>query len=302
MEDYSTLLSREFLERAESFFVWGGEENDPPQYGKVFISIKPKVGSVISTLEKLAIQKTILGKRNIISILPEVVDPDYLYLVLDIKVRFDPRKATMTPSMLESIIRSKIEEFSINNLQKFGRNFRLSKFSTYIDNINPTISSNTVEMKLQKRFEPRLGNPSPYTLRYDTSLLHPTEGYPSILDSTSFGYQDTTSATTVDARLDDDGYGNVRIYKIVGGQKVYLTSSVGTINYLTGTIVLKNFNPQYISIRSETDIKVTVTPNIKDIEPRRNQIALIDNTSVSIILEQESYKIDQTESGSRFPF
>jgi len=305
-EDYSTLLSREFLERAESFFIWGGEENDPPQYGKVFISIKPKVGTTISTLEKLAIQKTILGKRNIVSILPEVVDPDYLYLVLGINVRYDPSKATITPSALESLVKIRVNDYGVQNLEKFGKNFRLSKFSTYIDDINPTISSNTVEMKLQKRFQPNLGNPSPYTLRFDTQLFHPIDGYPSILESTSFGYQDLTSSSTVkpivDVYMDDDGYGNLRIYKLVGGTKVYLSYSIGTIDYTTGKLVLKNFNPQYVNPKTETEIRITVKPYIKDIEPRRNQILLIDNELVSITLEQESYRIDQSESGSRFPY
>lgn len=306
IEDYSTLLSREFLERAESFFIWGGEENDPPQYGKVFISIKPKVGTTISTLEKLAIQKTILGKRNIVSILPEVVDPDYVYLVLGVNIRYDASKATITPSALESLVRLSINDYGQQNLQKFGKNFRLSKFSTYIDDINPTISSNTVEMKLQKRFEPRISSPSPYTLRFDTQLFHPIPGYPSILESTSFGYQDLTSSSIVkpivDTYLDDDGYGNVRLYKTVGGSKIYFSESIGTIDYAKGTIVLRNFNPQYINPRTETELRLTVKPDIKDIEPRRNQIILIDNQLVSVNLETESYRIEQSESGSRFPY
>jgi hypothetical protein len=194
----------------------------------------------------------------------------------------------------------------VQNLEKFGKNFRLSKFSTYIDDINPTISSNTVEMKLQKRFQPNLGNPSPYTLRFDTQLFHPIDGYPSILESTSFGYQDLTSSSTVkpivDVYMDDDGYGNLRIYKLVGGTKVYLSYSIGTIDYITGKLVLKNFNPQYVNPKTETEIRITVKPYIKDIEPRRNQILLIDNELVSITLEQESYRIDQSESGSRFPY
>lgn len=306
VEDYSTILSKEFLERAESFYIWGGEENAPPQYGKVFISIKPKTGNTISTLEKLSIQRTILGKRNIVAILPEVVDPDYIYLVLSLNVRYDPTKATITPSGLESLIRTRVNDYGDVNLQKFGKNFRLSKFSTYIDEINSTISSNTVEMKLQKRFEPRIGSPSPYTLKFDTPLFHPIDGYPSIIESTSFGYQDLTSSSIVkpivDVYMDDDGYGNIRLYKMIGGTKVYFASSIGTIDYTKGLIVLKNFNPQYVNPRTETEIRITVKPNIKDIEPRRNQILLVDNELVNITLEQESYRIDRNESGSRFPY
>lgn len=305
-EDYSVLLSREFLDRAESFFVWGGEENDPPQYGKVFISIKPKVGNKISTLEKLAIQKTVLGKRNIISITPEVVDPDYVYLALNLGVRYDPSKATITPSALEALIRNGIIMYASDNLEKFGKNFRLSKFSTYIDDINPTISSNTVQMRLQKRFEPRLASPSTYTLKYDTDLYHPVDGFTPIVESTSFGYQDLTSSNIVkpivDVYMDDDGYGKIRLYKIVSGNKIYFNDSVGTIDYSKGLITLNNFNPQYVNPRTETDIRVTVIPTIRDIEPRRNQILIIDNELVTIQLEQESYRTDRSESGSRFPY
>jgi len=221
-------------------------------------------------------------------------------------IRYDPSKATLSPSAIESLVRIRIGDFSTENLQKFGKNFRLSKFSTYIDDINPTISSNTVDIKLQKRFEPRLGNSSPYTLRFDTPLFHPIDGYPSILESTGFGYQDSTSSSVVkpnvDCYLDDDGFGNARIYKFVGTNKVYISESAGTIDYNKGIIVLKNFNPQYINPRTETELRITVKPNIKDIEPRRNQIILIDNELVLINLEQESYRIDQNESGSRFPY
>ena len=88
-DDYKALLGREYASRADSFFIWGGEENDPPQYGKVFISIKPKVGIRLSNAEKQAIERTILGQRNLVTITPEVVDPDIIFINPSVTVYYD---------------------------------------------------------------------------------------------------------------------------------------------------------------------------------------------------------------------
>ena len=94
-DDYKAILGKEYSNRAESFLVWGGEENSPPQYGKVFISIKPAVGNRLSFSEKNSIAKTILGERNIITITPEIVDPDMLYVNPSIVVYYDESKTTL---------------------------------------------------------------------------------------------------------------------------------------------------------------------------------------------------------------
>lgn len=306
VEDYKTILVKEFSDGVDSFFVWGGEENDPPQYGKVFISIKPKNGSKIGILEKLAIQKSVLGKRNLVTIQPEIVDPDYIYLELDTLSSYDPSKTNLSPDGLSSQIQTTVESFETANLDKFGRNFKSSKLVSTVDNSNKSITGTTLTLRLQKRIEPFLSKPSPYTIRFGNPLLHPIDGFTPILSSTPFGYQDATSTAVtkpvVDAYLDDDGYGNVRIYKIEGTTKVYINSKIGKINYTTGVVTLNNFNPQYIEPRTDSEIRITVKPQRMDIQSLRNQIIVLDYSKSNFIVEQDSVAVINEQSGTAFPY
>lgn len=306
VEDYKTILVNEFSNGVDSFFVWGGEENDPPQYGKVFISIKPKNGTKIGILEKLAIEKSVLGKRNLVTIQPEIVDPDYIYLELDTVSSYDPSKTMLNPDGLISLIKGAVIQYENDNLDKFGRNFKASKLVTQIDKINNSITGTSLKLRLQKRIEPFLGKPSPYTIRFGNSLLHPIDGYPSILTSSAFGYQDQTSKAIVkpivDAYLDDDGYGNVRIYKIEGTTKVYINSKIGKINYNTGIVTLNNFNPQYIMPKSDSEIKIVAIPSKNDIQSLRNQIIVLDQSRSNFIVENDMQPTINNQSGNSFPY
>ena len=302
-DDYKALLGREYASRADSFFIWGGEENDPPQYGKVFISIKPKVGTRLSTSEKQAIERTILGERNLVTITPEVVDPDILYINPSVTLYYDESKTTLNKSGMESRIVDLIKAFNTNYLGLFERNFRMSKFSSIIDGAAPAINSNSTDITLSKMFEPNLGRAAPYSIKFDNPILHPVDGYTPVLSSTMFGYQDATSPLenkpVVDCYLDDDGYGNVRIYKQVGSTKVVVNRNIGSINYSTGLVSLRNFKPENLD-DGETDITVTVVPEKKDIFVRRNQIVIIDDLTISVTAIPEKTVIDRGASDSAF--
>lgn len=306
VEDYKTILVKEFSDGVDSFFVWGGEENDPPAYGKVFISIKPKNGSKIGVLEKLAIQNSVLGKRNLVTIQPEIVDPDYIYLELDTVSTYDASLTNLSPDGLAAQIRTTVIAFETANLDKFGRNFKASKLTSVVDQSNKSITGTTLTARLQKRIEPFLGKPSPYTIKFGNPLLHPIDGYTPILSSSAFGYQDQTSAAlvkpVVDAYLDDDGYGNVRIYKIEGNTKVYINSKIGKINYTSGVITLNNFNPQYIEPRSDSEIKITVKPSKSDIQSLRNQIIVLDYSKSNFSVESDFSPTINEQSGTAFPY
>lgn len=302
-DDYKAILGREYAQRADSFFIWGGEEADPPQYGKVFISIKPRVGSRLSMAEKQAIEKSILGERNLVTITPEVVDPDLLYVNPSVMVYYDESKTTLNKTGVESRVTDLIKAFSSSYLGLFQRNFRMSKFTSTIDGASPAINSNTTEITFSKRIELNLGRSAPYTIKFDNPLLHPIDGYTPILSSDLFGYIDSTSSATnkptVDCFLDDDGYGNVRIYKQVGSTKVYLSRNSGTVDYSKGTIFLRNFKPEYLD-GGKTEFVVNGVPRNKDIFARRNQIVVIDDVGILVTAIPEKTVIDRGASDSAF--
>jgi hypothetical protein len=300
-DDYKALLGREYSNRADSFYIWGGEENDPPQYGKVFISIKPKVGNRLSLSEKQAIERTILGERNLVTIVPEVVDPDILYIIPNITVYYDESKTSLSREGIQARMIAMVKFFNSEYLGLFQRNFRQSKFSSMIDGSSPAINSNTTQISLMKEFEPNLGRPAPYTINFDNPLLHPVDGYTPIMSSTVFGYVDSTSNAkikpTVDAFLDDDGYGNIRIFKQIGSKKIIINKKIGTIDYVKGTVSLRNFAPEYLGT-GQTALRLTVTPENRDIFSRRNQIITIDELSINITAVPEKTVIDRNASDS----
>jgi hypothetical protein len=283
----------------------GGEENDPPQYGKVFISIKPKNSAKLSITEKQSIANTILGQRNLVTVVPEVVDPDVTYINTEISVYYDPRATTATADVLATGVRTKVIEFSDTNLDQFGKNFRQSKFSSYIDSLDPAINSSSVTILLEKRIEPQFERTLPYTIKFDNKLFHPVDSYPSILDSSSFFYRDLTSSDvnkpTVAAYLDDDGYGNLRIYKRIGEERIYLSRKAGTVNYETGIVEIKAFSPIGIPDGS-VEIKITVKPDRGDIFVRRNQVLVINPNEIDVNMIQEKTVIDRNASDSGFPY
>lgn len=300
-EDYRVILHREYGENAQSVFVWGGEDSDPPQYGKVFISIKPRNSLVLTQTEKLSISKNILKQKNVITITPEIVDPDYTFIEVSSEVLYDPIKSNINSSTLAGNIKVFLLNYSYANLEQFDRSFRLSNFTSYIDDLYPSIVSNTTSISLQKRIEPKLSLPNTYTLKYNNAFDN-TDGL-GVLSSTGFGYYDPTTNQNVDAYLDDDGKGNVRIYRLVGSTRVYINSSIGTIDYTKGVVTLVSFNPQYIIPLTDSYIGISVSPYYGDIVAKRNQILLFDSLYTNVTCIPETQKFDPyTGSGGSFPF
>jgi len=301
-EDYRTLLARQYGEQAESVFVWGGEDNDPPIYGKVFISIKPNGAQKYTSAQKLSIAKNILKERNLISIIPEIIDPEYLYILVTSNVLYDSSKTSLTNDALVQQIKLNIMSYGDTQLEKFDRNFRYSKFTSFIDGLSESFLSNSTTLKLQKRFEPNLDLSSSYSLKFDNELFHPIDGYTSIVESSGFGYFDPLTSSTQICYLDDDGSGNMRIYKLVNQDKIYINSSAGTIDYTTGKIVLPKFKPLSFYPTTNTNIQITVIPKNKDIYSRRNLILVFDNNNISVTATPETVRYDPYKSSaSSFP-
>ena len=161
-EDYKALIEANFP-LVESVSVWGGEENIPPKYGKVIISLKPYDGYTVSDTVKTNIKEKILANKKVMSILPEFIDPSYLYINLDTKVKFNTKNSKYTSSQIELLTRAKIEAYFKQELQKFNKNFIYSKLSKDIDSLDTSIIGNVSTIKLQKRIIPIIGAENGFT-------------------------------------------------------------------------------------------------------------------------------------------
>jgi len=142
-DDYRAIIQREFS-NIDSISCWGGEDNDPPDYGKVYIAVKPLTSDVLTTAEKDEITGVILKGKNVVSITPTIVDPNYTYLELDVFFKYNPNLTDRTAVELTSVVRDTISDYNFNELNKFDGVFRHSKVLKAIDASDPSITSSTV--------------------------------------------------------------------------------------------------------------------------------------------------------------
>lgn len=171
--DYIGLIQQRYP-AFEAVNVWGGEENIPPVFGKVFISAKPAAGYQISTTEKDYIINTIIDPISILTITPEFVDPDFNYLNLDIKATYDPTATSLTPGEISSLIRTKVNTYANTYLDQFNSFFKISRLMHEVDMAHPSVLSNSIDVKIEKRLTPVLGVSRNYTIKFYTELKRST--------------------------------------------------------------------------------------------------------------------------------
>ena len=288
-DDYKTIIKNEFAD-LDAVAVWGGEDHDVPDYGKVYVSIKPLSGETLTEAQKTTIKTSILKPKNVVSITPVLVDPDYTYIDLEVYFKYNPNKATVTASGLATSIRNTLVTYNNDTLKNFNGVYRDSNVGKKIDDTNVAIVSNITRVKMTKKITPTLGTATKYTLKFHqalTDLDATTSSTGSYLTSTIFTFNG------VDCKLKDyyDSSSDTRIIQIVNTSGIVQLASVGDVNEEAGTVTLNSFNPTALPTGSTT-IDVTVKPASSDVSPTRNELLTI-NTSTAII----SGEIDTMETG-----
>jgi len=191
-KDYESFVTKE-VPSVEAISIWGGEDNVPVVYGKVFVSLKPKANFFISETEKQRIIDNILKPKGIIGVSVEIIDPDFTFILVTNIVKYDTRKTTETPESLKESIRNSIIAFNNNFLNTFDATFTESKFSEAIDDTDTNaIIGSQVSVRLQKRVTPVIGTSS-YEVKFNEKLERGT-GI-SKLTSTKFNGFDNTGAS-----------------------------------------------------------------------------------------------------------
>ena len=292
-EDYK-VYARKLFPNTQAVSVWGGEDGsfDPslgvsstPEYGKVFISIKSTTGLNLSDAQKTQLVKD-FNKFKVASITPVIVDADTTFIILGITFQFDSNATTSTATELASEVSSIISDFNNTDLKDFNSPFRHSKLTGLIDDADKSILSNITTVTLAKFLTPITTDTSNYTLRFNNKLFNPHSGHNSdaggIVSSTGF----FISNGTTEYFFDDDGAGNLRIYSLVAGVRVYFDSTAGTVDYENGIITVNSIAITSVSNvdgASSTRLRVTVLPDSNDVVPVRNQILELDlvNTTVT---------------------
>jgi hypothetical protein len=171
--DYIKLIQQKYP-YFDAVNIWGGEENDPPVYGKVFISAKPSNGFELTTVEKEYVIDNILKPISILTVRPEIIDVDYNFVKVYSTVYYDPTKTLLNLNILENTVKTKIQNFCVSNLNKFNSLFKSSALRTSIDSSDNSILSNELELFLSKRFSPTLIQSNDYNLDFGIELSRGT--------------------------------------------------------------------------------------------------------------------------------
>jgi hypothetical protein len=172
--DYESYIKSKYPS-IDSLSVWGGEDETPKVFGKVYISLKPKTNYFISETEKQRIIDEIINPKAIVSVSAEIRDPEFLYLIIESLVQYDQKKTSLDEGTIRNNIRQAILDFRDTNLNKFAGTFVLSKLQDAVDSTNgeAIIGSETV-VRVQRRFKPKLNESASYTIQYDVPIQRGT--------------------------------------------------------------------------------------------------------------------------------
>jgi len=235
-DDYATLIKRSFP-GINSISVWGGEINDPPIYGKVFVCLDPVAGTVITEEDKDTIARSVIAPKSVVSIQPVFVDPEYTFIGVNSTIKYDQKKTFETSAELATRLRTAIISHFDLNVNKLAQDFYYSKLSADIMDTSASIITNTIDITLHKRFTGVVSNEIFFT-------LNPNFGQavqPNSLKSTFFNtflnnvYYDAY-LVDVPNQSPPDPLGTGTIYLKQMGTDVVLSSSFGTIDYGKGKI------------------------------------------------------------------
>ena len=295
-EDYKVLV-KSLYANAQAVQVYGGEDAEPVAFGKVYISIRAKSGSNLTTVTKTSIVQS-LKSYAVASVTPVIIDPETTYLTVTTNFKYNSGLTTKAKSTLETNVLDTIGIYNQETLENFTGMFRHSALTGLIDATDSSILSNVTNIKMYKYITPTLNEGLKYTLSFNNAFYNPHSGHNSsaggIVSSTGFKINDDLSLN--EHFLDDDGAGNLRVYYLNGTVRVYTSSAYGTVNYTTGQIVLTSAHITSISNVDgvvSTQVRIFSTPNSNDIVPVRNQVLEIDTVNSSV-----SGGIDEIESGS----
>ena len=289
VNDYKVKVE-ELYANASSVSAWGGEDNDTPFYGRVYIAIKAASGSTLTdtTKDDLVTQ---LKKFSVASVTPVIVDPETTNVLLTSTINYDEKNTTKTSSELKTLITDAITDYNTNTLQKFDSVLRYSKLLETIDDADVSILSNITTLKLRKSFTPTLSSSTNYTVNFSNALYNPHSGHNTsaggILSSTGFKVSGDSNVYY----FDDDGQGNVRRYYLIGSVRNYVDNTAGTITYSSGAVAINALTIASIeNIRGAASsvIELTVTPSSNDIVPVRAQVVDIDVANSTFTVQADT--------------
>jgi hypothetical protein len=251
--------------------VWGGEENDPPVYGAIFIAIKPSGGFLLTQTQKAIIEEQIIKPISVLTVQPRIIDVDYNYLVINSNILYEPKLTSLTSSQLQTQVLTAIQSFANDTLNTFNSTFKLSSLISTVQSVSGSFVTNDASITLQKRIVPSLTSSTTYSLRFGTPLkkdifgksisVTPTfqiidRNNNNVVRDTVYLEETPSSTTTVESISvlnPGFGYTSAPIVTILGdgvGATAVATVVNGQINNITVTNSGGNYTQAIVQITS----------------------------------------------------
>jgi hypothetical protein len=279
--DYAAIV-RNIYPAVGDIIVFGGEEQVPPEYGKVFISVKPRDSAYLTSLTKSNIV-TELKKYSVASVEPVLIDPSILYVELSSKIFYDGSKTDKAPAQISAKAISTFQSYvEKSETEKFNGKFRHSKAVSVIDDSSKAITSNLTSVTMRKDFYPQLNSTSYYEICFQNQFDKDCDD--PVLTSTGFR---VTEYPNFDVYLEDND-GKIVLYRLdaLTGEKVVLDKEVGIIDYVKGETIMNSLTIIKGSF-FDNRISVRVKPASNDIKASREVYLDVDvaNSSFSAYKE-----------------
>ena len=299
--DYETLIPTKIYPETESISVFGGEELVPPQYGKVFISIKPKFGDFLPNLIKENIKQS-LKKYSVAGIVTEILDLKYLYIEVDSKVYYN---SNLTPSSqrVSSVVQNNVQKYAESTeLNRYGARFKYSKFQRIIDDSNQAITSNITNISIRRDLRVVLNTFAEYSIGFGNQFhIKSLEGYN--IKSSGFTVQGIQGTLYLgDVPNFDNLTGDLFFFTVptlTSQNPVIVKRNVGTIDYENGIVTLNPVNITSGKIRDgQPIIEISATPKSNDVIGLQDLYLQLDigNSTFDMVVDDISSGVDSSAS------
>lgn len=275
-EDYKALILANYGNVIDNVTAWGGNDNVPPVYGRVYVSLdfKDNISNAVKTTTKASIQSNLSESLAILSIDTFFTDPVNTFLELEVTFNFDPDQTGVSSANIENTVRNTITTFFTNNLGTFDSVFRRSNLLSGIDDVSSAILNSKMDVKIRQSFTPVVNTIRDYTVNFPVQIVSPDDEAP-IITSTTFTFQGN-SGSSLRNKIEH----NTTTMQIISSEGTVLKDNAGSFNTSNGTITLTGFN---VSQFTGSEIKITATPaNQSTIKPLRNYIISLDTTKLVI--------------------
>ena len=279
-QDYEAIIPQ-IYPNVSSIACYGGEEAEPPEFGKVFLAIKPKNADKLSLSEKNSVLKK-LREYSVAAIQPTIIDPSILYVDLVSFVYYNPNNTRRTPAEIKNLVITTLTALnSSGEFNKFGGKFKYSKIQNIIDEAERSITSNITRIMMRKNITIDLNQRVNYKICYGNRVNQQTSADPAIMSS---GFKIVGDDINT-YYLNDDGAGTLRLYYVKGtGEFEYIDGLWGSVDYDMGEIVINDLIIQSTSVTNNT-LQLKAVPKSNDlVSLRETYITLgIDNSVITVV-------------------